>query len=88
MTPASDGEVLAALPNDEQVRSVAFSPDGTALATGQFDGATRLWSTESWKPIGPRLDGHEGRVVQVDFSRDGTLLASAGADGDRRAVGR
>jgi WD40 repeat protein len=78
---ARDGRLVARLPSNDRVRSVAFAPDGTMLATGQYDGEGRLWSTDTWKPIGPPLKGHVGRLLELEFSRDGTLLASAGADG-------
>ena len=32
------------------VRDVAFSPDGTTLATASDDGRVLLWDTEIWKP--------------------------------------
>ena len=73
--------MVTTLPNGDRVRSVAFAPDGALLATGQYDGKTRLWSTDGWKPVGRALEGHEGRVLDLDFSRDGELLSSAGADG-------
>jgi WD40 repeat protein len=76
-----DGRLVARLPNDDRVRSVAFAPDGTRLATGQLDGQGRLWSTESWEPIGHPLEGHRGRLADLEFTRDSTVLASAGIDG-------
>jgi len=60
----------------------AFSPDGALLATGHYDGTGRLWSTESWKPVGRPLEGHDGkRFFWMEFTPDGTMLASAGQDG-------
>jgi hypothetical protein len=54
---------------------------GTSLATGHYDGTILLWSTQSWKPVGRVLEGHEGRVESLLFAPDGRTLASAGADG-------
>ena len=39
-------------------RSVAFSPDGDLLFVGQYNGTGRLFSTETWKPVGRPLEAH------------------------------
>jgi WD40 repeat protein len=58
---------------------VAFSPDGTVLASGFHDGRIALWDVDSGKSQ-VSFRAHDDRVFQVTFSPDGSLIASAGGD--------
>lgn len=60
--------------------TIAFSPDGTKLATGGTDGAVKIWEPETGKLLATYL-GHNTTVHCIAFNRDGTLLGSGGRDG-------
>ena len=71
------GEKIATL--EGHVDLVAFSPDGTTLASGSDDGTVTLWNVATGEETAT-LSGHEDGVLSVAFSSDGTMLASASND--------
>jgi WD40 repeat protein/tRNA A-37 threonylcarbamoyl transferase component Bud32 len=73
---------LTLRPHGDAVHAVAFSPDGTLLASAGQDGSVKLWHRQGPCALTPRatLDGHDGPVYGLAFSSDGRKLASAGAD--------
>ena len=62
------------------VYHVAFSHDGSRLATAGKDGTLRLWNPISGELLAT-LRGHRGEVNAVQFAPDGTTLATASDDG-------
>lgn len=67
----------------DDVNSVAFSPDGSLVATGSSDGTVRLWRTDDGSLL-HILEAHSDDVRSVAFAPDGDRLASASEDGTVR----
>ena len=62
-----------------RVLSLAFSPDGTLLASGSRDNTVGLWDARTGHLV-RTLKGHSNDVNSVAFSPDSTLLASGSDD--------
>ncbi|HMC11388.1 MAG TPA: WD40 repeat domain-containing protein [Pirellulaceae bacterium] len=66
--------------HEAAVYDVAFSPDGTTLATSSTDKLAKLWDWKAEMPMEKaKLEGHADAVWAVAWSKDGSL-ATAGAD--------
>ena len=61
------------------VLAVAFSPDGTRLASGSTDMTVRLWDTTGERDS-MTLQKHTGPTNALAFSPDGKMLASGSTD--------
>ncbi|HKR00796.1 MAG TPA: TIR domain-containing protein, partial [Pyrinomonadaceae bacterium] len=69
------------------VTSLAFSPDGKKLASGNsrlfpvgVEPSVMLWDVVAHKPLGPPLTGHSDGISCLAFNPDGMVLASGSAD--------
>jgi WD40 repeat protein len=71
----SGGRVLVLRKHRDRVYSVAFSPDGSLLATASKDHDARIWDAETGEPL-LRLQ-HNSAVRDAEFSPDGRWLVSA-----------
>ena len=60
---------------DNQIRSIAFSSDGSMIAVGGCFQDVRIWETGTNKPL-HRLSGRAGWALAVAFAPDGKTLAS------------
>lgn len=58
--------------------ALAFSPDGSLLATGSDDNNARVFEVRTGREVARLL--HQGSVYTVAFSADGTLVATGSSD--------
>jgi WD40 repeat protein len=67
--------------HDSWVRAIGFSPDGTTLFSGGYDGRLIWWNTTDEQPWPIRtVEAHHGWLRAVAVSPGGDLIASCGND--------
>jgi WD40 repeat protein len=76
---AQQRSVLTMTVPGARVYCVAFSPEGTALASGWEDRVIRVWNATDGREQFA-LRGHEGEVNIIAWRPDGRQLVSAGSD--------
>ncbi|MGH2655199.1 MAG: protein kinase domain-containing protein [Actinomycetota bacterium] len=76
-------EILSLEGHTGDVLGLAWSADGSLLATGSTDGTARIWDATTGTQLRV-LAGHTGLVAMVAFSPDGTRLVTGGGDGTAR----
>ena len=68
--------------HEDDINSVAFSPDSKTLASGSRDDTVKLWDvTRQPKTPKATLSYHGDNVTSVAFSPDSPILASSSVDG-------
>lgn len=63
------------------IEAIAFSADGSKLATAGEDETAIIWDVKAGKAL-QTLKGHKGKILAVTFNKDGSKLATAGADSE------
>ena len=62
----------------KDVTSLSWAPDGSALATGCYDGTARIWDQQG--KLVHMLRGHVGPVFTIKWNKSGEYLLSGSHD--------
>jgi WD40 repeat protein/predicted Ser/Thr protein kinase len=82
-TASGKERVRCARRHSHRIGAMAFSPDGTQLASASDDFTARVWDTATGKQTA-ELKGHTSRVLGVAFRPDGERVVTTSSDGTVR----
>jgi WD40 repeat protein len=71
--------ILRDVDPSEQIRHIAFSPNGKFLVGGSENGKIRIWNVNTGN-VERSFAAHTAKIQGLEFNPDGTLLASASED--------
>ncbi|HSM70397.1 MAG TPA: BTAD domain-containing putative transcriptional regulator [Anaerolineales bacterium] len=72
-------KLLTLMGHTEGINRIAFSPDGTRIATASSDNTAKIWDATSGEELFT-LSGYSDFVTSVAFSPDGTRLVVGSVD--------
>ncbi|HKU75804.1 MAG TPA: caspase family protein [Pyrinomonadaceae bacterium] len=77
--PQDDSRPKLAIQNGHTrgITDIAYSPDGSVVATAARDGQVKLWETKNFLLL-DTLEGRKGESLDLSFSPDGRFLATCG----------
>lgn len=75
----AEGQLLKRIEQPCWVTALAFSDDGTILATGHDDGRVIFWDTRAYSKLG-EIGAHPKPISAVAFAGNGEAVATAGED--------
>jgi WD40 repeat protein/class 3 adenylate cyclase len=84
---AMSGEIICNFtPGGETlIRSTAWSPDGSQVATGLWNGDILIWDYQTGQQIAKLVHNYKGNMINyVEWSPDGSKFASASDDSNAR----
>jgi WD40 repeat protein len=73
---AADGKLVDRFATSGLPRSVAFSPDGSMLATSGATASVSVWSSRAIRPLARELHVRHDVVTELAFDRQGHMLAA------------
>ena len=84
MWDATTGEFLFTMAGHaDPIPDIAFSPDGTKVATARQDATGRIWDATTGVEL-LTLSGHSAEIQSIAFSPDGKWLATGSGDNTAR----
>lgn len=77
---AQDAQTRVLLGHKNMILDLAYTPDGTRIASSSADGSLRYWDAANGRPLDTLLSGQDW-IYSLAFKPDGALLAVGDARG-------